>query len=236
VFHQRPYLWDAFALPEQRFTNTPIADVVSAVNTVVAKASNGSVTQAVWLDKTPANIVAYPSDLTLKADMEQLIADFRRDETNWMNRGARGFETFPYTGTLMARHSLACGFQELVMSAGLNYEEKTNAIHLGRNPAHLECRSYTITSGLKQMAQDLGKRNHVRVGLDPVTSAFIDVAKVYLWSIDVPTGPGETTGESRYDKVFKYLQGRSVLLVIDTPEAHTAAVKNLKEKGFLENP
>ncbi len=168
--------------------------------------------------------------------MEQLIADFRMDETNWMKRGARGFETVQYSGTLMARHSLACGFQELAEWAGLNYEEKTNAIYLGRNPAHLECRSYKITLGLKQMAQDLGKRNQVRVGVDPVTSAFIDVAKVYMWSINVPTGPDGLIGGHRYDKVFKYLKEKSVLLVIETPEAHTAAVKNLKEKGFLEAP
>jgi len=235
VAHQRPYRWDAFVLPEQHFTNATIIDVVSTVNAVVAKSSNGTVTQAVFLDKTPADIIAYPSDDALKTDMENLIEDFRTDETNWMNRGACGFETFRYTGTFMARHSLGCEFQMLAEWTHLNYEEKPDAIHLGRNPAHLECRSYKITSGLKQMAEDLKRQNQVRVDTDPVTSAFIDVAKVYLWSIDVPTRPNGMTGEFRYASVFKYLPEKSVLLVIETPEAHEAAVKYLKETGFWES-
>jgi hypothetical protein len=235
VAHQRPYRWDAFALPAQHFTNATIIDVVSTVNAAVAKASNGSFTQAVFLDKTPADIIAYPSDPALKTDMDKLIEDFRKDETNWMNRGACGFETFRYTGSFMAKHSLGCEFQMLAEWTQLNYEEKPDAIHLGRNPAHLECRSYKITSGLKQMAEDLRKRNRVRVDTNPVTSAFIDVAKVYLWSIEVPTSPNEMTGEFRYTSVFKYLPEKSVLLVIETPEAHEAAVKNLKETGFWES-
>ncbi|MBP9900155.1 MAG: hypothetical protein V9H26_18910 [Verrucomicrobiota bacterium] len=235
VAHQRPYRWDAFGLPEQHFTNATIIEVVTTVNGAVAKASNGSVTQAVFLDRTPADIIAYPSDPALKTDMDKLIADFRKEETNWMNRGACGFETFRHTGTFMAGHSLGCEFQQLVSWAELNYSEKPDAIHLGRNPAHLECRSYKIGSGLKQMAEDLKRQNQVRVDTDPVTSAFIDVAKVYLWSIDVPTGTNEMTGEFRYTSVFKYLPEKSVLLVIESPEAHETAMKNLKENGFWEN-
>ncbi|MGD0349959.1 MAG: hypothetical protein ABSB84_06560 [Verrucomicrobiota bacterium] len=234
VAHQRSYRWDAFALPEQHFTNATIIDVVSAVNAVVTKVSNGSVTQAVLLDKTPADIIAYPSDPALKTDMDKLVRDFRNDETNWMNRGACGFETCRYTGTFMAGHSLGCEFQALAEWVQLNYKEKPDAIHLGRNPAHLECRSYTITSGLKQMAGDLKRQNQVRVDTDPVTSAFIDITRCCLWSIDVPTGSNEMTGEFRYASVFKYLPEKSVLLVIETPEAHQTAAKNLKEKGFWE--
>lgn len=235
VGHQRPYSWDAFALPEQRFTNASIIEIVSTVNAVVAEASHGSVTQAVFLDRTPADITVCPSDPALKNDIEKLVEDFRKDEMNWINRGACGFETFRYTGNFIARHSLGCEFQMLAEWAQLNCEEKPDALHLGRNPAHLECRSYKISSGLKQMAEDLKRQNQVRVDTDPVTSAFIDVAKVYLWSIDVPTGPNTTTGEYRFASVFKYLPEKTVLLVIETPEAHETAIKNLKEKGFWES-
>jgi hypothetical protein len=234
VAHQRPYQWDAFALPEQHFTNATIIDVVSSVNAAVTRASMRTITQAVFLNTTPADIIVCPSDSPLKPDMERLIEVFRIDETNWMNRGACGFETFRYTGKFMARHSLGCEFQMAMSWARLNYEEKPDGIHLGRNLAHLECRSYKIVSGLKQMAVDLKKQNQVRVDTDPVTSAFIDVTKVYLWSIDVPTGPNEMTGEFRFSSVFKYLPEKSVLLVIETPEAHQTAVKHLKEIGFWE--
>jgi len=227
------YHSNAFTLPELHFTNATIIDVVSAVNLAVAKASNGSVTQAVFFDKTPADIVAYPSDPILKTDMDILIGDFRKDETNWMNRGACGFETFRYTRTFQC--SLDCEFSTLADWAQLNCEVKPDAIYIRRKPAHLECRSYKITSGLKQVAEDLKKQNQVRVGTEPVTSAFIDVAKVYLWSIDVPTGTNEMTGEFRYASVFKYLPDKSVLLVIETPEAHATAMKNLKEKSFWES-
>ncbi|HEV2438072.1 MAG TPA: hypothetical protein VG077_18915 [Verrucomicrobiae bacterium] len=226
------YHWDAYTLPELCFTNAAIIDVVSAVNTAVAKASNGSVTQAVFLDRTPATIVAYPSDSPYKTDMEKLIEEYRRDETNWVNRGACGFETFRYTGTIEC--SLECDFQMLAEWAQLNYQETEQGIYLSRKPAHLECRAYKISDGLKQMAEDLKKKNQIRVGFDPVASAFTDITKVNLWSIEVPTGPSELTGEFRDASVFKYIPDKSILLVIETPEAHEAAVQALKAKGLWE--
>jgi len=36
--------------------------------------------------------------------------------------------------------------------------------------------------------------------------------------------------------VFKYLPEPSILLLIETPEAHATAEKNLKKQGFWENP
>src|SRR5690348_6385717 len=66
VGHQRPYRWDAFALPQQVFSNETVIKVVSRVNALVAKTSNGSVTQAVCLDITSAKVDEFPSDSTLK--------------------------------------------------------------------------------------------------------------------------------------------------------------------------
>ena len=68
-----------------------------------------------------------------------------------------------------------------------------------------------------------------------MTSAFVDVSRVGLWSIDVPTKPSETTGEFRAASVFSYSPVSSVLVVIETPEAHKTAGKNLKEAGFWES-
>ena len=234
VAHQRAYCWDAFALPEQNFSNATVIDVVAKVNALVTQTSKGSVTQAVCLNINPADIVEYPSDPAIKAEMDKLVEAYRKDETNWLNRGACGFETCRYTGKFMARHSLGCEFQELASWVQLDYEEKPDAIHLGRNPGHLECKAYKISPKLKQMADDLKKQNQIRVDMDSATSAFVDVSKVSLWSIDVPTGPNELTGEFRAASVFKYLPASSVLLAIETPEAHAAAEKNLKEQGFWE--
>ena len=162
-----------------RFTNATIIDVVSTVNAAVAKASNGSIAEAVFLDRTPATILVYPSDSPYNTDMEKLIDKYRNDETNWMNRGACGLETFRYTGTFEC--SLECDFQMLAMWAELNYnEEFADGIYIGRSPAHLECHAYKVSAGLKQMAEELKNRNRIRVGCEPVASAFIDVTKVDL--------------------------------------------------------
>lgn len=235
VSHQRPYRWDAFVLPEQNFSNATIIDVVAKVNALVTQTSKGSVTQAVCLNTNPADIVEYPPDPAIKAEMDKLVGAYWKDETNWLNRGACGFETCRYTGKFMARHSLGCGFQELASRAQLDCEEKPDAIHLGRNPTHLECRAYKISPKLKLMAEDLKKQNQIRVDMNPVTSAFVDVSRVSLWSIDVPTKPNGTTGEFRAASVFSYLPERSVLVVIETPEAQKLAEKNLKEAGFWES-
>jgi hypothetical protein len=235
VGHQRPYHWDAFVLPEQDFSNATIIDVVAKMNALVTQTSKGSVTQAVCLNTNPTDIVEYPPDPAIKAEMDKLVEAYRKDETNWLNRGACGFETCRYTGIFMARHSLGCGFQELAVSVQLDYEEKPDAIHLGRNPIHLECRAYKISPKLKLKAEDLKRKNQIRLDMNPVTSAFVDVTRASLWSIDVPTKPNETTGEFRAACVFSYLPESSVLVVIETPEAQKLAEKNLKQDGVWES-
>jgi hypothetical protein len=166
--------------------------------------------------------------------MNALIARYRQDETNWLKRGACGFETCRYTGKFMARHSLGCEFMFLAEDVEMDYEEKPDAIHLARNPNHLECRAYKISSKLKQTADDLKKQNQIRVDMDPISSAFVDITRVSLWSIDVPSGPNEKTGEFRSASIFKYLAEKSVLLVIETPEAHIIAETKLKEQGLVD--
>ena len=234
VAHQRPYRWDAFVLPEQNFSNETIIDIVASVNALVTQTSKGLVTQAVCLNTNPVNIAVYAADPAIKAQMDKLVEAYRKDETNWLKRGACGFETCRYTDKFMARHSLGCEFQDLASWVQLDYEEKPDAIHLGRNPGHLECRAYKISPKLKSMADDLRKQNHIRGDMNPVTSAFVDVSRVSIWSIDVPTKPNESTGEFRAASVFSYLPESSVLLVIETPEAHKLAEQNLKEAGLWE--
>ena len=122
-------------MPEQNFSNATIIYGVAKVNALVTKTSKGSVTQAVCLNTNPADIVEYPSDPAIKAEMNKLVETYRKDETNWLNRGACGFESCRYTGKFMARHSLGCEFQELASWVQLDYEEKQVAIRLGRNPS-----------------------------------------------------------------------------------------------------
>jgi|ERR1019366_988138 hypothetical protein len=233
VAHGRPYRWDAYVLPAETFSNATVSEIVAQVNTLVAKTSNGSVTQVVYLDTTPSKIEAIPSNSPFKKEMDALIARYRQDETNWLNRGACGFETCRYTGKFLPRHSLGCGFMFLAEDVEMDYEEKPDAIHLARNPSHLECRAYKISSKLKKMSEDLKGQNKIRVDMDPISSAFVDITRMSLWSIDVPTGPNETTGEFRSASVFKYLPEKSILLVIETPEAHSTAETKLKEAGLF---
>ena len=235
VGHGRPYRWDAYVLPEVSFSNAPVSEIVARVNTLVAKTSNGAVTQAVLLDTTPAKIEIAPPDSPFRDEMATLITRYRQDEANWFNRGACGFETCRYTGNFTARHSLGCEFQFLAEWVQLNYREKPDAIHLSRNPAKLEFRAYKISPKLKEMAESLKQKNQIRVDMEPATSAFVDVTRVSLWSIDVPTSPNETTSEFRDASVFKYLPDKSILLVIEAPEAHSAAETKLKEQGLFES-
>jgi hypothetical protein len=37
VGHGRPYRWDAYVLPEECFSNTPVSEIVARVNALVAK-------------------------------------------------------------------------------------------------------------------------------------------------------------------------------------------------------
>jgi hypothetical protein len=183
----------------------------------------------------PTEIEMVPPDSPFREEMAALIARYRQDETNLLNRGACGFETCRYTGNFMARHSLGCEFRFMADRVQLNYQEKPDAIHLSRNFSRLECRAYKITSKLKEMAENLKQKDQIRVDMQPETSAFVDVTRVSFWSVTVPTGPHETTSEFRSASVFEYLPEKSMLLVIETPEAHSAAETKLKELGFFES-
>lgn len=235
VAHGRPYRWDAYVLPAETFSNATVSEIVAQVNSLVAKTSNGAVTQAVVLDTTPAKIELVPTDSPYKEEMTALIARYRQDETNWFQRGACGFETCHYTGTFMAAHSLVCGFQFLCDFVEMNADVQPDAIHFSRNPNQLECRAYKISPKLKEMAENLKQKNQIRVDMEPDVSAFVDVTRVSLWSIMVPSGPNEKTGEFRAASVFQYLADKSILLVIETPEAHSSAETKLKEQGFFES-
>lgn len=236
VAHQRPYRWDACVLPEENFSNATVSEIVALVNALVAKKSNGAVTQAVQFDTTPAKIEMVPPDSPFKEKMAELIARYRQDETNWFSRGACGFESCRYTGKFMARHSLGCEFQFLSENVEMNYDEKPDAIHLRRNPDRLECRAYKISPKLKRLAESLKQQDQIRVDMEPVVSAFVDVTRVSLWGINVPSGPQETKGEFRAACVFEYQPEKSILLVIETPEAHATAETKLKELGLFDNP
>jgi hypothetical protein len=235
VVHQRAFQWDKFPLPELSFTNSSVIEVVNAVNQAATIASKGAITQAVVLDTNPVPIaIITPDNAVIKDEMQKFVAAYRSAETNWHNRGANGFETYPYSGHFMARHSLGCSFRELTELTGLSYEERPDALHLGRMPAHLECRSYKVGEGLRQIAEEQQKSNSGKVGADPIASAFIEVSDSGLWSIQVPTGPFSSSGEFRYDEVFRFLPEKSVLLVIETPEVHEAATKALKARNMWE--
>jgi len=235
IVHGRPYRWDAFVLPQLSFTNTPVAEIVSRINAEVAKASKGTVTQAVYLDAGSANIVIHCTDDSLKPEMERLVEKFRNGESNWIGIGAAGYETFRCSMTFMSGHSLHCTFTELSDWAQLDYNEKPDGIHLRRDSIRLECRSYKVTPDLVQMAEDLRQKNKVRADCDPVASAFIEVTGSYSWSISIPTSSSGMISEYRCDSVFKYIPEKSVLLVIETPETQLSAARFLREKGFIGN-
>jgi hypothetical protein len=135
----------------------------------------------------------------------------------------------------MSGHSLGCAFRALSEWAELTDEEKPDALHLTRDVIHLECRSYKITAGLVQMADELKQQDKIRVDCEPVASAFIDVTGSYLWSFRIPTSPSGTMSEYRCDSVYKYIPEKRVLLVIETPETHLNAAAALRKKGFIED-
>ena len=95
----------------------------------------------------------------------------------------------------MAKHSLGCEFQELASWVQLDYEEKPDAIHLGRNPNHLECRAYKISPKLKLMAEDLNKQNQIRADMNPVVGAYngldsgVRYGTVFMFRIKFNNGP-----------------------------------------------
>ena len=232
IAHQRPYKWDQYLVPEKRFTNEPISNVVSYVNESVRNLSRSAVPQAVFLDTTPSQTSKFAPDPEIERQMDEMISAFRQHEEELKKRRAEGFETGLYSGVVGGGHSLGCIFADLASNAGLGYEEKPDGIHMRREPHELEYRAYRIARALVTLMEQKQKANDLHVDAEPIVSAFAQAAEIHSWSVMVPDGPNSATGEFRFDKVFRHLPEAHLMLALATPEEHSNAVVRLKAEGL----
>ena len=217
-----------------RFSQEPVLNVVKAVNEAVRTASRGTVEQAVVLDSTPDAIRKFAPTKEIDSKMDALILVFRQYQQQLAKRGASGYESAPYTGEMGGGHSLGCTFQDLATQTGLNYEERNDAIHLGRAPS-LECHAYRISKGLLALMEQKRQANDLHVDAEPIVSALAQATGIHSWSINVPDGPTSSHGEICFDKVFQHLPDLGIILALGTPEEHAGAEARLKASGLWED-
>lgn len=228
IAHQRPYRWDQYLVPESRFANEPISNVVRYVNETVRSLSTGTVPQAVFLNTVPTRISKFAPTPEIERQMDEMISAFRQHEEELKKKGAEGFETGLYTGVIGGGHSLGCVISDLAANAGLGYEEKADGIHLRREPHELECRAYGVSKALVSLMEQKRKANDLHVDAEPFVSTLTQAAEIHSWSVMVPDGPNSATGEFRFDKVFRHLPEAHLILALATPEEHSNAVVRLK--------
>jgi hypothetical protein len=214
----------------------PWTQVVARINEAVAQTSRGAVTQTVRLDTTPTRIVKVNCPPECEAQADQLIALFRVHEEEMNRRGANGFEGAPCTGTVQSHHSIGCSLMMLADDSGLSYEEKADGVHLARMPRIIECRAYRITNGLVERMKEQRSKGEYKVDAEPLVSALIYETGIHSWSIMLPDGPNSWKGEFRYDKVFKLIPERNIILALATPEEHVEAEKRLKTSHLWMDP
>jgi len=231
VAHQLPYKWDSYVRPDLQFTLEPMSNVIAKLNAVIRNVSSNAVPEAVKLDTTPTKIVKVGSNPSIDPYMNQLIADFRENEKEMSGRGAEGFESTPFTGSLDGHHSLWCTLAG-PDNGGLEWEAKHDALHVSRMPRLMECRVYRVTDGLVERMRQQRSKGEYKVDAEPLVSALIYETDIHSWSIMVPEGPNAWSGEFRYDKVFKYVPSLKVILALATPEEHASSEKRLKESGL----
>jgi hypothetical protein len=235
IAHQRPYKWDQYLIPEIRFTNEPISNVVSSINHSVWVLSKRLVERVILLDTTPIQISKFTARPDIERQMDEMILAFRRHEDEIIRRGARGYESGHYSGRMGGGHSLGCTFQELAEELGLSYEEREDGIHMRRDPHELECRAYSISKGLAAVMEQKRRANDLHVDAEPIVSAFAQATQIHSWTVDVPDGPNSYVGEFRFDKVFRHLPDAELILALAVPAEHAEAVKRLKAEGLWED-
>ena len=231
VAHQLPYTWDSYVRPDLEFTMEPMSNVIAKVNALIRGVSSNTVSEAIKLNTSPTRIIKVNSDSSLAPHMDKLIADFRENEKEMCRRGAEGFESTPFTGSLDGYHSLWCTLAG-PGNGGLSWEAEKDALHVARAPRTMECRPYYVAKGL----ENLVKASSIRVDCEPIVSALIDATGIHSWSIMLPEGPNAWTSEVRYDKVFKYVPTLNVILALATPEEHAEAEKKLRASGLWVEP
>lgn len=230
AIQHRP-VWERYTLPRMEFQQQPMTTVAATINAAAQKASGGAVTRVVILDATPAPIERVAPDDELSHEMDRLIGDFRRHEQELIQKGASGYETMPYTGTVGGDIPLRCFAEEVEMLNGLEVRTGADAIRLSRRPARFECRAYRVSDGLRTFMEQERAANDLHVDAEPIVSAFATASGIHEWSVMVPAGPNGWVGEFRFDKVFRHLPERGVILAIATPEEHSGAKTRLRASG-----
>ncbi len=235
VVHQLPYKWDSYVRPDLQFTMEPMSNVIGKVNAAIRDASNNAVPEAIKLDATPTRVVKVGSNPLIDQYMDELIAEFREHETEMIRRGAEGFESTPFTGTLDGHHSLWC-MLGMRGAGGLDWEAKEDALHVSRWPHVMECRPYYIADDLFVRMKQQRSDNRYKVGAEPIVSALIEETGIHSWSVMLPDGPNRGKSESRFDKVFRYVPDLNFILALATPEEHAEAKRRLNESGLWVAP
>jgi hypothetical protein len=227
---QDPAAWKGYALPKMEFQGQPMTTVAATINAAVQKASGGAISHAVILDATPAPIEKVAADDELSHEMDRLIGDFRRHEQELVQKGASGYETMPYSGTVGGNIPLRCLAEELELDNGLEVKIEADAIRLSRRPGRYECRAYGISDGLRRLMEQERSANRLHVNAEPIVSAFATASGIHEWSVMLPEGPNRWVGEFRFDKVFRHIPNRRLILAIATPEEHREAESRLRSK------
>jgi hypothetical protein len=226
IAYQLPYKWDSYVRPDLQFSIEPMSHVIAKVNSVIRDVTKGAVPEAIKLDATPTRILKVGSNASLDPYMDQLIADYRENEKEMSRRGARGFESAPFTGHVLGHVTLWWLAEQ--DEGGLIWEAKEDALHASRRPHEMECRVYPVTDALNELMEENRRTNNYKVDCEPHVSALINATGIYSWSIEVPTGPHSWISEFRYTKVFRYVPEAGVILALATPEEHATAQERLR--------
>jgi hypothetical protein len=178
---------------------------------------------------------AVGSDVRIGEDMARMIAAFAEHERDAVRRQVCGYEGAAVVGSVGGGHSLACEFEEIASSCGLDFSYDATGIYLRRRARQMECRAYAVTEALRGLMREQRLRQDYYVDAEPIVSAFVRVTQLQHWSITVPeaASPGTQawTSDYRFDKVFRHLPAAEVILALATSEEHAAAEQRLKVSG-----
>lgn len=234
IDHRPRHAIDRFILPKIQFSETPVSNVVTAINGAVHRTSKGVVGQYIKLDTAPTPIGKFAPNSDINDRMDLMIANYRQHEQRMVERGSRGYESARFTGQIGGPHALALRYtiQDMASTLGLDYEVRVDGIYMWRRPRQLECHAYRISPSLINLAAQQRQANALHVGVEPVVSAFAKATGITSYGFTIPTGPNTWEGELYFDKVFQHLPDLGIILAVGTPEEHATAQARLKSSGL----
>jgi len=148
-----PFDWNIRLNKRLEFTNSTIPEIITKLNAVVSKQTNGKIAKVAIWDPSPTTIIKITDDKWIVEKMDALIKKYREYVTPIYVKKEK------QTPSVVFRKNMPLAFylKGLGYGSHISYKETEKGAVFSRRPIWLECRIYRIADALLKRVKEYKK-------------------------------------------------------------------------------